>query len=589
MMPPRSMLVPSASRHIMPTFSARTWLIFVFLTIVLFLARFVPSSGGASLGGNALALKSAGRASGDSWILERNGFIGTYLTLAQPGQVTLAVTADGTDAPRMGIAIGDTTTEFTVAAGVKTYVTSCNLPAGTHFLRIELNNDRGIDGRQLRINRLSVVGANCSNTNSNANALAASDTFIANYRRGHATVKIPGLSAGEQVAVSLKRIAFDFGGGVNIRDDGVDSQLSGDGTIRQRNYQQRLRQNFNTIVTAGPGYWCDNEPVQGKPIVAGIRGVYQYAAAHHMHARQHNLIWEGNQPEWINALKNQAIRSNSAKAKLSAAIDSRIGYYLASSDTKYDQIDVYNESYNDGELGGPETYLHLFGMRGIAKIHHDAKQAALQAGYAPALFVNDYGALQGVSNQYSQHIEALRQAGLDAGYGEVVDGIGLQYYTKEAITPRRGDRGPADDERARIAAGAHRVWHLPQSECRDVGDDVEPGDAADIWEPGIYGIRRLGLDQGGRRFVSICTRRGTVHGRHRRLEHHGHHSCRKGVARHARHSRLGRRSKQRLDDAVDDHRGGGRHGRLSGLLRRVRAQRGRSVVRSEAHQGRDAI
>ena len=281
-----------------------------------------------------------------------------------------------------------------------------------------------------------MVGANYSNTNSNANALAASDTFIANYRRGHATVKIPGLSGGKRVAVSLKRIAFDFGGGVNIRDDGVDSQLSGDGTIRQRNYQQRLSQNFNTIVTAGPGYWCDNEPVQGKPIVAGIRGVYQYAAAHHMHARQHNLIWEGNQPEWINALKIQAISSTSAKAKLSAAIDSRIGYYLASGDTKYDQIDVYNESYNDGELGGPETYLHLLGMSGIAQIHHDAKQAALQAGYAPALFVNDYGALQGVSNQYSQHIEALRQAGLDAGYGEVVDGIGLQYYTKEAITSR---------------------------------------------------------------------------------------------------------------------------------------------------------
>ena len=66
----------------------------------------------------------------------------------------------------------------------------------------------------------------------------------------------------------------------------------------------------------------------------------------------------------------------------------------------------------------------------LATIYNNAKLAAAGASYASKLFVNDAGALSDskYGNGYAQNIEALRQAALNAGYGEVVGGIGLQFY-----------------------------------------------------------------------------------------------------------------------------------------------------------------
>jgi hypothetical protein len=103
-----------------------------------------------------------------------------------------------------------------------------------------------------------------------------------------------------------------------------------------------------------------------------------------------------------------------------------MGYYIAGG-TKFDEIDLYNESYNNGQLGGASSYWNLFGPAGIAKIYHDAKTAAV--GYTPRIMVNDYGILQGSSNQFGAHLDTLQEAGIDAGYGPVVNGVGLQYYS----------------------------------------------------------------------------------------------------------------------------------------------------------------
>ncbi len=379
-----------------------------------------------TINGNSLALKSDGTSSGTSWVLADNGYVGTYITLAAPGNVTVDVSADGASNPEMDVVIDDTTASYAVTTGLHTYSHIFSLPAGTHFIRTQLSNDPGISGRQLIVNSVSVTGATVSNSNSNANALAASDTYITNYRKGDAKVKISGLSPGQQVNVSLKRIAFNFGGGVKVNDDGSDTLLGDNGTTLQQNYQSRFNQNFNTIATNGPGYWEWNEPTQGQPVTAGLHQVYDYAAAHGLYSREHNLIWDMSQPDWVNTLKTQAVTSQTAKNNLSAAVQSRIGYYIAGG-TKFNEIDVYNESYNRGQLGANNTYWNLFGPAGIAKIYHDAKTAAV--GYSPKVMVNDYGILQGSSNEFGQHVDTLQQAGVNAGYGRVVDGIGMQYYS----------------------------------------------------------------------------------------------------------------------------------------------------------------
>ncbi|HVT30399.1 MAG TPA: endo-1,4-beta-xylanase [Lacipirellulaceae bacterium] len=389
---------------------------------------FVLSTAGPAItiDGNALALKSEGTSNGTSWVLSNNGYVGTYITLTAPTSVTVAVSADGAANPSMDVVIDDTRASYAVATGLHTYSHTYSLPAGTHFVRTQLTNDSGISGRQLTINSLSVAGASVSNINSDANALAASDTYIANFRKGNATVKIAGLSPGQQVNVSLKRIAFNFGGGVKVKDDGSTTILGNGGTTLQQNYQSRFNQNFNTIAANGPGYWEWNEPMQGQPVTAGLHQVYDYAASHGLYSREHNLIWDMSQPDWVDSLKTQAVASQAAKNNLSAAIQNRIGYYIAGG-TKFNEIDIYNESYNRGQLGGNNTYWNLYGPTGIAKIYHDAKVAA--TGYSPKLVVNDYGILQGNSDAFGKNLDSLQQAGVAAGYGPVVDAIGMQYYS----------------------------------------------------------------------------------------------------------------------------------------------------------------
>src|SRR5690349_11901188 len=91
-----------------------------------------------TINGNALALRSSGAASGSNWALSNNGFVGTYVTLASSGDVTITVQASGQAAaglpPRMNISIADLSAAFDVSAGVNSYQHTFSLPAGTHFV-----------------------------------------------------------------------------------------------------------------------------------------------------------------------------------------------------------------------------------------------------------------------------------------------------------------------------------------------------------------------------------------------------------------------------------------------------------------------
>jgi hypothetical protein len=63
------------------------------------------------------------------------------------------------------------------------------------------------------------------------------------------------------------------------------------------------------------------------------------------------------------------------------------------------------------------------------------------AGASAKVFVNDYSVLSGTDygRYYTEHIESIRSAGIAAGYGDVVQGIGGQYYPSSLSghNPRR--------------------------------------------------------------------------------------------------------------------------------------------------------
>jgi GH35 family endo-1,4-beta-xylanase len=429
----------------------------------------------AALTGSELVMRSTGFGVGTDWTLAANGYVGTYITLDSPGPVTLSTTASGTTtdavAPRMNFAIADTKVGFDVGGGFNTYEHTFDLPAGTYFVRTEFNNDVPTADRRVTVRDLEISGATVRNSHElgpdateamlNFLALESADTYIQNFRRGDVTVVLDGLAPGASVDVSLKRHAFNFGTAVPGGGFfGVNNVLGTNGTALQNNYQTRLNRLFNAIVPENAGKWANNEAQRDNVQIANIDLMLDYAEAHNMRARMHNLIWgdgqsNGQQPGWVlnntqNGLLDQADLGGSATAAadMRAEISERIDYYVGDGpggredhSARYVELDVYNESYHTGELGPPSNYWHVYGPSGVADIYRETKEAIVASGGKARLFVNEYSVLgsDDYADWYMRHIESIRSAGIAAGYGDVVEGIGAQYYPNSAAAHAPGN------------------------------------------------------------------------------------------------------------------------------------------------------
>ena len=393
--------------------------------------------------GSALALRSTGTVVNTTAVrLQQNGYVGTYVTLAAPGSISLSVNATGQAAggvaPRMNVVAGDARYGFDVGASAASYTTpTIALPAGTHFIRTEFANDVAAVDRRLTVNSLAVTGAaSVANANSDANALAAADTYIQNFRKGAASVSLGGIAPGTPVHVQLVNHAFKFGTAVpGTTTSSVNTYLASNpapGTTAA-NFQQRLLANFNSITPENAGKWANNQATQtSTPSMGGVDRMIQYAQANDLRVRMHNLIWGQQQPTYVNDLLTAtAGGSASAKAQLSAEVTERIGYYVRDRATGapggYAQLDVYNESVHE------PAYWDVYGAAGIATIYNETRDAVAHPAARPTLFTNEYNVFQDsvagdpYANWYRTNVEAIREA------GGAVGGIGAQYYPSNAF------------------------------------------------------------------------------------------------------------------------------------------------------------
>jgi endo-1,4-beta-xylanase len=417
------------------------------LAVLLFTAPAVSQT----FSGSNLSHRSSGSGSGN-WTLSENGYVGTYFTLAAPGEVTLTASASGStnDAvlPRMNLVVADTNVGFDVASGFNNYQHTFDLPAGTYFVRTEFNNDVPSANRQLTVSNLTVSGATSvsnttSTTTNNANALASADTYIANFRQGSANVEVLGVAPGTQVEVRMVRNAFNFGTMVQ----GFDANIflapiaPGDTTSTAARYQSFVRNHFNSFVPSNMGKWAHTEPSDGNLTLQNMDTILNYAQANNINVRMHNLIWGPQQPAFVNDLLDDAANSNPAisgpaKAELITAIEDRIRYYVGDGDAdindgdrsrKYVEIDVLNEALREG------TYWDIFGAEGIAEIYKKVQDAVTAAGAETRLYTNEYnifqfannpegGASDPYANWYRRNVEDIN----NAGFGQVVTGIGIQ-------------------------------------------------------------------------------------------------------------------------------------------------------------------
>jgi GH35 family endo-1,4-beta-xylanase len=371
---------------------------------------------------NSLIMKSNGSNSGNDWILADTGFVGTYITLASPGSVTIDVEAQGIAAaginPRMNIVVNDESRGWDVPSGFGNYQHTFDLPAGTHFVRTEFANDHEKSSRQLQVRQLNVTGATLANANTDANALAASDTYIENYRKGNVTVHLAGATPGSTVHVNLKNHAFNFGTAVAGTNSSTLMNANPTPGSNAARYQDKLREHFNALVPENAGKWIENEFTQNSPWHPQLDKIIDFADDNGKRLRMHNLIWDNQQPNWVNTLLNSAAGGNqTAKNQLRAAISNRIDYYVEDMSQHYYEVDVYNE------MDHTPKYWNAYGASGIADIYNEVAAAA---GPNVRIATNEYNVFQDTGdfygNWYKNKIEEVIAA------DGAVSAIGIQSY-----------------------------------------------------------------------------------------------------------------------------------------------------------------
>ena len=404
--------------------------------LALALAARTPAQ---SISGSGAAFRTTGTTAGSTYTLTENGYVGTYLTLAAPTTVDFSLSASGASsggtAPRMNLVVNDSRFGWDVGAPSTNYSASVPLPAGTHFVRTELANAPVGSGRSLSINSVSATGAGASfsNTDNRANALAAANTYISNYRKGPATVALRGpgdiaLLPGTSVNVDLTRHAFNFGSAI-AGFNGAASLTS------NTTYAQRVNQHFNSVVPENAGKWGSNSsgstppPPGSSGNISYSNAILNWAQQNNKRARMHNLIWGQQQPTWVN---NMLANAGSHSA-LRSYISDRIKYYVGDANdgnpnddpaTRFLELDVYNEGVHT------QQYWNAYGAAGVADIYREARDAANSVGADVRMFANEYNVLQWsgtgdtYANWYRRHVDAIN----NAGSGNVVTGVGVQYY-----------------------------------------------------------------------------------------------------------------------------------------------------------------
>jgi GH35 family endo-1,4-beta-xylanase len=386
-----------------------------------------------TIGGSSLSHRSSGSGSGN-WTLSQNGYVGTYFTLAAPGPVTINVSAAGVTSdnvlPRMNIVVAGEKTGFDVGSGFNNYQDTFDLPAGTYFVRTELNNETATAARQLTVGNVTISGASsvsntANQTTNNANALAAADTYIANFRKGPAAVNLVGVAPGTQVHVKLKQHDFRFGTAV-----GGTSVGSINTYLNNSTYSNFLLNHFNAVTPGNAGKWAYNEGSPDVVTMSGVDRLLQYAEANDLRVRMHNLLWaDSQQPSFATTLLNSAAAGNTtAKTNLRDEISERIDYYVGNNDAnaaddrarRYVEMDLLNEHVHQPK------YWDVYQATGIASMFTEAASAVSAAGSDAKLFLNEYNVLQygsdNYGNWYRQDVEEIKEN------GGAISGIGVQYY-----------------------------------------------------------------------------------------------------------------------------------------------------------------
>lgn len=445
----------------------------------------------------SMVMRSTGQvADTTGWLLWNWGFVGTLIEMPQAGTLTVTVEAAGQSSlgvwPIMDLHVADHKASWHVVSSgdvtdYRPYTATFELPAGTHYVRVEYTNDHfnATEDRNLYVKKVSFSGTpvNLVNTLTETTIADASDTYIANYRQGPAQVYVydaagTPIAAGTPVDVDLDRHAFMFGTTIYGLDmthyQWVDpNPVPGSDPAR---YQQYQTQHFNSIAIENAGKWLYNEEVQDVVTMDFVDAIFDYAEMYDMDVRLHSCVWDfdAQEPGWVNTLQTDGPTDPVAAQTYRDEITERIQYYMADRAQRYTDVDGINESFHN------PINTTIFGLDGVADMYNEMADAI--DGRA-TLFTNEYsvlpaGAGDPYTNWYRYHVQQI----IDEG--GAVSGVGIQSHL-----PLGWDDLPTAFGVLQNLAGLERILKVTEFSL----DDAEAGDKAKI----MLGVMRLifGNDQ----------------------------------------------------------------------------------------------
>ena len=188
----------------------------------------------------------------------------------------------------------------------------------------------------------------------------------------------------------------------------------------QPEYARTLATQFNMVEPENQMKWAATEPARGVfDFRAGDR-VVQFADAHHMKVRGHNLLWDKYNPTWLN-------RGHFTPAQLRRIMKNHIQMVVRHYRGQVFAWDVVNEVFDsEGHLrhtlwyDEPGIGLAGKGMAYIAQAFRWAHQAAPRA----LLFYNEVGAdgINAKSDAVYEMVKDFKRQGIP------ISGVGLQMH-----------------------------------------------------------------------------------------------------------------------------------------------------------------
>jgi GH35 family endo-1,4-beta-xylanase len=419
---------------------------FVPLVCIATLASFTTTlSAQTSLTASSLAYDSLGTS---STTLSATGYLGTYVTIPAGGAtVNFDVNATGSSG-HMNLVIANSTFGFNLTGGSATDYTTQNvtLPAGTYFVRAERdydnNQNQNFTLNNLSVNTIAGSPATFNNAATAANALAAANTYISNFREAPLNVTINGVASGTPVEIKEMNSLFKWGTAV---PDPLTTYIT-----PGSQYEAILKKDFNSVTPENAGKWSESNTTSQ---LNNLDTLTAFAAQNNIRVRMQGVVWGSQQPSNINTDFTNARSSNpttaaNAKAAITSALNSRISSYIAGTNSithvpraaEFSELEVYNESYHTGAGASASTGDNYWQVMGgstaggatwTASLYNQAQSAASSVGTNPALFTNDYNVLNNNSDLYgqwySQHVQSIRAA------GGAIGGIGTEWYNSPGV------------------------------------------------------------------------------------------------------------------------------------------------------------